>query len=142
MTSTVRPDHQSPPRRGLNAALWTAQWALALVFVGGGVWKLLTPAAEIAAVFPWVGESPLALLYVTSGLDILGGLGVLLPSLTRVAPRLTVLAALGCVALQVGAIAFHLLRGEADVAFNVVLVLLSAFVAWGRLAGAPVAART
>jgi len=140
MTTTDRLDHKPP--RGLNATLWVIQWMLALVLVGGGVWKLITPAAQLAEVFPWVGETPLSLLHVTSGLDVLGGLGVLLPALTRIRPQLTVLAALGCAALQVSAIVFHLFRGETDVAFNVVLVLLSAFVVWGRRTRVPVAART
>jgi uncharacterized membrane protein YphA (DoxX/SURF4 family) len=142
MTTTGRLDHRPPTPRGLNATLWTLQWALALVFVGGGVWKLITPAAQIAEVFPWVGQTPLALLYATSGLDVLGGLGVLLPSLTRITPQLTVLAALGCAVLQACAVAFHLFRGETDVAFNVVILVLSVGVAWGRRTKAPVTART
>jgi hypothetical protein len=44
-----------------------------------------------------------------------------------------VLAALGCAALQVSAILFHVSRGEAaDTPFNFVLLSLSLFVAWGR----------
>jgi hypothetical protein len=106
---------------------------------GGGVWKLITPRARLAEIFPWVGENPPALLYVTSVFDILGGIGVLLPALTRVKPGLTPLAALGCVALQASAIVFHLSRGESDMAFNVALLAL--FVAWGRHRMAPIAPR-
>jgi hypothetical protein len=75
-------------------------------------------------------------------LDLLGGIGILLPAVTRIAPALTVLAALGCTALQVGAIVFHLSRGEAaDTPFNVLLAALALFVAWGRRSKAPIAAR-
>ncbi|MFE1166327.1 DoxX family protein [Nocardiopsis sp. NPDC058789] len=140
MTRTDRRRSASAPR-GLNTALWVAQWTLALVFVGGGLWKLATPVARVAEVFPWVGETPPALFLVTSVLDVLGGLGVLLPALTRVLPRLTVLAAVGCAGLQVSAIAFHLLRGETDVAFNVVVLALAVLVAWGRLTRAPLEPR-
>jgi hypothetical protein len=60
-------------------------------------------------------------------------LGILLPTLTRIKPGLTVLAALGCAALQLCAIVFHVSRGEAaNTPFNFVLVALSLFVAWGR----------
>jgi hypothetical protein len=48
-------------------------------------------------------------------LDLLGGLGVILPSVARIKPGLAVLAALGCVALMAGAIVLPLLargRGE------------------------------
>jgi hypothetical protein len=71
-------------------------------------------------------------------LDILGGLGVVLPSITRVKPGLTVLAAFGCVALMAAAVIFHFSRGEgANMPFNFVLVALSLFVAWGRRSQAP-----
>ena len=74
--------------------------------------------------------------------DILGGLGVLLPSATRIKPGLTVLAALGCVALQASAIVFHVSRGEAaNTPFNFLLVALALFVAWGRRLGAPIEPR-
>lgn len=58
---------------------------------------------------------------------------MVVPSLTRIKPWLTPLAAVGCAALQVSAIVFHFSRGEAaNTPFNFVLVGLSAFVAWGR----------
>ncbi|WP_436103125.1 DoxX family protein [Pararhizobium sp. LjRoot238] len=44
--------------------------------------------------------------------EISGGIGILLPALTRILPRLTVLAALGYVLLQISAIIFHTSRGE------------------------------
>ncbi|GGO65884.1 DoxX family protein [Nonomuraea cavernae] len=136
MTTTT-----TPARRGLNLGLWTAQGLLALIFVGGGIWKLAMPRPELAEIFPWTGGTPPALLYVTSVFDVLGGLGVLLPALTRIKPGLTVLAALGCVALQASAIVFHLSRGETDVVINVVLIALALFVAWGRHRAAPIPPR-
>jgi hypothetical protein len=65
-----------------------------------------------------------------------------LPSVTRIKPGRTVLAALGCVALQASAIVFHLSRGEAaNTPFNFLLVALSLFVAWGRRSRVPIAPR-
>jgi hypothetical protein len=122
-----------PPGKGVIVALWIVQVLLAVTFVGGGIWKLLTPIPELATKMPWMGQVSSSFLYATAIFDILGGLGVLLPSLTRILPRLTVLAALGCVALQASAIVFHISRGEArNTPFNFVLVALSLFVAWGR----------
>jgi hypothetical protein len=115
---------------------------LALTFVGTGIWKLTTPIPALAAKFPWMGQVSPALLNTTAVFDILGGLGVLLPSATRIQPRLTILAALGCIALQASAIVFHVSRGEAaNTPFNFLLVALSSFVAWGRRAKAPIAPR-
>jgi hypothetical protein len=108
------------------------QVLLSLTFVGTALWKVFTPIPQLATMITWAGEVPAPFFYLTALLDLLGGLGVLLPSLTRIRPGLTVLAALGLVALQVGAIVFHVSRGEAaDTPFNVLLVALAGFVAWG-----------
>lgn len=80
--------------------------------------------------WPWTGEHP-TLLRVTSLLDIAGGVGILLPALAGIQPGLTRLAAAGLVALQLGAITFHLLRGElAATPFNFFLLALALFVGW------------
>lgn len=128
--SSTRPHR--PPSQVLNVALWSVQGLLALTFVGGGLWKLATPIPELATKMPWMGEVSPGFLYLTAALDLLVGLGVVLPSLTRI-QRLAALGALGCVALMAGAIVFHVQRGEAaDTPFNFLLAALAAFVAWGR----------
>lgn len=94
---------------------------------------MFTPVPKLAAMIPWAGQVPVAFLYATAVADLCGGLGVLLPMLTRIRPGLTALAALGCAALQVCAIVFHLSRGEAaNTPFNVLLLALSLFVFFGR----------
>lgn len=53
--------------------------------------------------------------------------------LTGVQPRLTVFAAAGLVVLQICAMVFHVSRAEYQVLpINLVLLLLAAFIAWGR----------
>lgn len=85
---------------------------------------------------------PEALVRFTGLVDLAGGLGVLLPALTRILPRLTVWAARGIIALQVLAGAFHLYRGEAMLLpFNLLLLAMAVFVAWGRNTRAPIASR-
>jgi hypothetical protein len=118
---------------GLGIALWIAQALLFVLFAGTGVWKLVTPVPDLAAKFPWMGEVSVGFLRMTGVFDLLGGIGVLLPAVTRIKPVLTVYAALGCAALQACAIVFHITRGEAaNTPFNFLLVALSLFVAWGR----------
>lgn len=121
------------PRKGLTVALWTAQVLLCVLFGGTGVWKLTTPIPALAAKFPWMGQVSPAFLHLTAVFDLLGGVGILVPTLTRVKPGLTLIAALGCALFQIGAIGFHISRGEAaNTPFNFVLVALSLFVFFGR----------
>lgn len=129
------------PSKSLNVGLWIVQGLLALTFVGTGIWKFVTPVPALAAKIPWAGQVSPALLYGTALFDTLGGIGVLAPSLARIKPGLTVLAALGCAALQASAIVFHFSRGEAaNTPFNFFLVGLALFVAWGRRSRVPIAA--
>jgi hypothetical protein len=126
----------------LRISLWVVQGLLSLIFTGAGLWKLLTPVPELAAMIPWAGQVPKAFLQAIGVIDLCGGIGILLPALIRIKPGLTVLAALGCALLQVCAIAFHVLRGEAArTPFNFVLVALSVFVLWGRRSKAPIPSR-
>ncbi len=143
MTSvSSRPGPPSQPSNRLNVGLWVVQGLLALTFVGTAIWKVATPVPALAARMPWMGQVSPSFLYTTALFDLLGGLGVLLPSVTRIKPGLTVLGALGCGALMSGAIIFHISRGEAaNTPFNFVLVALSLFVAWGRRSKAPIVPR-
>ena len=130
------------PSKAVGLSLWIVQGLLAVTFVGGSIWKVATPISRLAAMIPWAGQVSPVLLYTTALFDALGGLGVLLPSLTRIKPGLTVLAALGCAALMAAAIIFHFSRGEAaNTPFNFLLFGLSLFVAWGRHERAAIAQR-
>ncbi|NRD57803.1 DoxX family protein [Corallococcus exiguus] len=130
------------PSKALHVGLWVVQALLGITFLGSGIWKALTPLPELAAMIPWAGQVSPAFLYFIVAVDLAGGMGVVLPSLTRVKPGLTVLAALGCALLQVSAIVFHFSRGEAaNTPFNFFLVALSLFVFWGRRTRAPIKPR-
>jgi DoxX-like family len=140
--SSASPVNQTSPATHASTAfrvsLWVAQILLALTLVGGAIWKFITPIDEMAKMMPWVGEVAPSFFYSTAAFDLLGGLGVILPSLTRIQPRLTVYAAFGVLALMACAIAFHVSRGEAkDTPFNFIVVGLCLFVAWGRSSKAP-----
>lgn len=130
------------PRYSLNVTLWIVQILLASFFAFAGFGKLAPPISTLAVSMPWVTDVPAALVRLIGAAELAGALGLLLPSITRVQPRLTVLAALGLVAVMVLASAFHLSRGEAAmVPINAVLGSLAAFVAWGRGRAASIAPR-
>jgi uncharacterized membrane protein YphA (DoxX/SURF4 family) len=118
----------------MNVVLWIVAGLLAVAFVASGAMKLIRPKAQLKEMgMGWVdsfGDGAVKLIGVV---DILGGLGLVLPALVGVAPILVPIAAVGLVILMIGAIVTHGRRGETPmVAFNVVLLLLAAFVAWGR----------
>ena len=137
------PKGQPRPNPALHISLWLVQALLGVLFIATGVWKLLTPLAELATMIPWAGQVPPGFLLAIALIDLLGGVGLLLPALSRIKPGLTVLAALGCALLQLCAIVFHLSRGEAkNTPFNVLLVGLSLYVFWGRRYKAPIPARS
>lgn len=128
------------PRRLLGTFLWLAQGVLAFFLIWGAYMKLGMPLDEAVKMAPWVAEHP-GLAKFTGVVDLLGGLGIVLPALLRIQPRLSVLAAVGIIALQVLAMGFHLMRGEAMVLpMNLVLLALAAFVLWGRTRAVPFAA--
>jgi len=130
------------PGRALRIGLWAAQVLLAFVFISAGLVKLLTPIPQLATMMPFAGEYSETFVHSVALVDLAGGVGILLPALTRILPRLTVLAALGCSVLQVFAFIFHISRGEAATTpLNVVLLALSLFVLWGRNSKAPIAPR-
>lgn len=128
--------------RGLNVSLWIVQALLAAGYITNGSTKLGVSIQTLSQKMPWIGEHP-TLAHVTALVDIAGGLGLLLPALTRIKPGLTVLAALGCSLLQVSAIIFHVSRGEAMLTpLNFVLLVLSLFVLWGRGKKVPIRSRS
>lgn len=136
--SDSRPD--SLGRKALRSTVWVPQLLVAAIFIGAGSAKLAMPYAEVVHTF---GAIPQPLLIVASTLEVIGGLGVLLPSLTRIAPSLTVWAALGCALLQAGAALFHLLQGDTtELPLNLALIALPLAVAWLRWRVALIRPRT
>lgn len=132
----------APPGVALRTGLWIAQVLVFVAFSGIGLMKLLTPIPELAVTVHWAAEYPVAFVRAIGLIDLAGGLGILLPALTRIKPSLTVAAALGCTVLQVFAIVFHFWRGEAALtSLNFVLLPLAVFVLWGRARKAPIRSR-
>lgn len=131
-----------PAGKWMQAGLWAAQVLIFAAFTLFGCMKFFMPVDQLAAMWVWPGQVPVWFLRLIAIIDFAGGVGVLLPTLTRIQPRLTVLAALGCVLLQIAAMIFHLSRGELPaLPLNVILLALSAFILWGRGKRAPIAPR-
>lgn len=117
----------------LNFWLWVAAAILGCLHIMAGAMKATRPIPVLAQMMKWPGDFPAPFVRFIGTVDLLGGLGVVLPLATGVLVWLSPIAALCLVLLQLLAIGFHLKRGELQVLpMNVVLLLLAVFVAWGR----------
>lgn len=126
--------------KGLNVALWVLQGLLAAVFLFVGLGKVVTPYEALAAQQAWVKLFSPEVVKLIGTVETLGALGLILPSVTRVLPGLTPVAATGLVLTMIGAGATHLRISESPLP-NVILGALAAFLAWGRFMKAPIQPR-
>jgi hypothetical protein len=121
----------------MNIALWIIQALLAALFLFGGGMKLVLPLDKLTGPTPMpVSGSFLRFIGVC---EVLGGLGLILPSLLRIRPGLTPLAALGLVIIMIGATWITLSTMDmASALIPFVVGILAAFVAYGRSRLAPI----
>ena len=142
-TASIMSQDSGPgPGKPLRIGLWIAQVLVFVAFTLFGSMKFFVPIDELAAMWIWPGVVPPWFLHLIGLLDIAGGLGILLPALTRIQPRLGVAAAVGCVLLQISAVVFHTIRGECRaLPLNFILLALSVFILWGRGTKVPITAR-
>lgn len=118
----------------MNVVLWITAGLLALAFLGAGLTKLVQPKEKLAATMGWVDDFSPGTVKLIGALEVLAAIGLVLPAALDVVPVLVPLAAVGLVALMVGAAITHARRGETPmIAVNVVLLVLAVVVAWGRL---------
>ena len=130
-----------PQSKRWNILLWTAQVILGGMFLMAGIMKMTTPIEELALKAAWAQDLPLLVRFIGVS-EFAGALGLLLPSLLRIKPMLTPIAALGLVVVMILAGIFHLVRGEYPaIGFTIMLGVIAAFVAYGRTKKVPIAAR-
>ena len=123
----------------MNVALWIVQILLAALFLFAGGMKLAGPIDQTGAPV----QFPNAFLVFIGVVEVLGALGLILPSALRIAPGLTPLAALGLVILMAGAVVTGVIGGALAMSLiPLAFGLLAAFVAWGRWRRAPIASRS
>ncbi len=116
----------------MNVALWIVQVLLAGLFLMAGVMKAFQYERAKASL-PWVKDVPRGLVTFIGVSELLGGLGLLLPAITGILPWLTPLAGAALALIMVLALGFHATRREVPaIGFNLVLLVLAAFVAYGR----------
>ncbi|MEU0495154.1 DoxX family protein [Mycobacterium sp. NPDC006124] len=117
----------------MNVVLWILAGILALAMLGAGSLKLITPKAELPDKGMELGELPAWAIKGIGALEVLGGIGLVIPALVNVAPVLVAWAATGVAVMMAGAVVFHLRRKEVTGALPAVgLLVVAVVVAWGR----------
>ena len=117
----------------MDIALWIVQVLLALAFLAAGALKLTQPKEKLDAQLKWPEDFSLSQIRLIGAVELLGAIGLILPAVTDIVPVLTAWAALGLAVLMAGAVWTHRRREEPQgMAVAGALLLLAAFVAWGR----------
>ena len=119
----------------MNIALWVVQIFLALLFISAGGQKLIQ-SREVMMKGSFTGyaaDYSAGFLRMLGVLEVLGGIGVVLPHATGILPWLTPVAAMGLAIIMGGAANVRLRRGERQMAITaVVFLLMAVFVVYGR----------
>lgn len=117
----------------MNIALWIAQGVLALAFIMAGSMKAFQ-YEKAKAGMPWVKDSSKGLVTFIGVSELLGGLGLILPHATGIAPSLTPIAAFALGLIMVLAVILHAKRNENQaIGMNILFLAILLFVAFGRL---------
>jgi uncharacterized membrane protein YphA (DoxX/SURF4 family) len=120
----------------MNTLIWILQGLIALMFAMAGFMKLSKPKEELKkqGSMAWVSDVSSSNLKLIGALELLAALGLIVPQVTGIQSWLTPVAALGLVFTMIGALTLHIRRGDGRQALvvNVMLLLIAAFVAYGR----------
>ena len=117
----------------MNVLLWILQIVLAAVFLGAGAMKLSRPIDKLEPTMSWVTQYRPPVVRFVGAMEVLGGLGLILPWATGIAKVLTPLAAVGLAVIMVLAAVHHFRHHEAKmVPANLVLFAIAVVIAVGR----------
>ncbi len=128
----------------MKTTLWILQvlWGVSFSITGFGKILWYKPALWNQALqqVPWLSAVPQDLAVFIGVAEFLGGVGLILPAITGVKPKLTPWAAIGLTLVMILAAGFHIARGEYNfVLLNLLLAGVAAFIAYGRLVVRPIA---
>lgn len=123
----------------MNVMSWVLQGLLAAVFLAHG-WMMLVPPPDVAAQMN--AMLPRWFSVFIGVVEVAAALGLTLPGLLRIQPRLVALAAAGLVPIMAGAAVLHAQRGElSGTVITATLLAMAVTVAYLRSKVVPIAAR-
>ena len=119
----------------MNTALWIVQILLGAAFIGAGAMKIAkAPQDLIDNGMAYVEDLSPNMLRFIGAVELLAGIGLILPPAVNVLPILAAVAAAGLVVTMIGAAVTHVRRNEyvPSLVINGALGGLALFVAIGR----------
>ena len=116
--------------------VWIVQFLLAIAFCAAGLMKVFRPKEELRERMAWVEPVAPRSIKLIGLIEFLGGLGLVLPALTGIAPMLTLIAAIGLALVMVSAIVVHVRIRDpiAQLLPAIVLLVLLLLCIWGLVA--------
>ncbi len=139
MNKVISKDRSTNRFDAMSIVLWVLQVLLAAAFLAHGVF-FLSPPAEMMEVIN--STTPPALRLFIGVAEVLAAIGLTLPGITRIQPRLISWAAAGLMILMASASVFHAMRGETSSAVTTaILFVVATFVAYMRWKVKPILAR-
>ncbi|HXM21034.1 MAG TPA: DoxX family protein [Terriglobales bacterium] len=116
----------------MNVTLWIVRGPLAFAFIAVGTMKLFA-YEKFKARSEKKGPTGIArgLAAFIGAAEVAGGIGIVLPMATNIAPSVSMWAAVGLSTIMLLAIGFHVRRHESPVAPGI-LFLRAVFVLFGR----------
>lgn len=118
----------------MNIVLWIIQVLLALLFLFAGGTKLVLPIEVLTSMgSPNQVHLPGWFIRFIGVCEVLGALGLILPGLFKIRPKLTSLAAIGLVIIMIGATVVTIMAdGIKPALVPTVVGVFAAFVAYKR----------
>ncbi|MGO4732252.1 DoxX family protein [Paenibacillus sp. 2KB_22] len=117
----------------MDITLWIVQFILAAGFVYSG-WMKTIRIESSRKMWAWVDDVPKSLVVLIGIAELLGALGLVLPSALNIAPLLTPIAAMALAAVVILGMLFHIRRKEyRELGVNIFFIVLALIVTFGRL---------
>lgn len=124
--------------KGLHIVLWVVQGLLAAAFGLAGFMKMTAPLDELAKNgMTFVNEYSSGMVRFIGISELIGAIGLIIPSVFRFKPVLTPLAALGLAIIMVLATIYHIMHKEPFIS-SAIIFALTVFIIWGRYKKAPI----
>jgi hypothetical protein len=117
----------------MNTTLWVVQGILTAFFIYASLSKLLQTKEQQIKRIPEMSHLTGLQVKLIGLAELAGAIGITAPLLLGVCPILTPIAGVGLASVMFSATIFHVaIKSYKAIGFTVVLMLMAAFVAYGR----------